>query len=124
MDLVIILFFALQVALGLIALAKAQDASEARKAKRKAEEIERHKEQVRRIRRDFDRAYAAAKAKATPPWWQSVLGVSQKPTENEIAKAYRAKALLAHPDLGGNHESMTRLNRAKDAALKTMGYSS
>jgi len=60
---------------------------------------------------------------ALPPgedeWWL-VLGVSRAATLDEIEAAYRAKAREAHPDTGGKHNDMTRLNAARDAARKAL----
>ena len=35
--------------------------------------------------------------------------------------AYRQKAQAAHPDKGGDHDAMTRLNIARAEALKSVG---
>jgi len=50
-------------------------------------------------------------------WW-NVLGVSRSATVAEIENAYRAKAKLAHPDLGGSAADMAALNQAKDSAME------
>ena len=39
---------------------------------------------------------------------------NQNPSQSEINKAYRAKALENHPDRGGNPEKMVEVNVAKD----------
>ena len=55
---------------------------------------------------------------STPPepWWQA-LGVVPTAAAAEIQAAYRAKARAAHPDTGGSHAIMSRLNAARDAGL-------
>ena len=44
--------------------------------------------------------------------YYAVLGVSPEATLAEIKAAFRRKAMEAHPDRGGSHEEMTRLNEA------------
>jgi hypothetical protein len=41
-----------------------------------------------------------------------VLGVDPAATESEIKRGYHAAAKKAHPDAGGSHEAMERVNRA------------
>jgi curved DNA-binding protein CbpA len=41
-----------------------------------------------------------------------ILGVKRDATEDQIKKAYRGKAVNAHPDKGGNEEDMAELSRA------------
>ncbi len=41
----------------------------------------------------------------------------QKLTEKEVKTAFRAKALKAHPDVGGSHEQMVKLNNAYQLVL-------
>lgn len=43
-----------------------------------------------------------------------LLGLSGYPSEDDIKKAYRAKALENHPDRGGNPDLMVKINVAKD----------
>lgn len=56
--------------------------------------------------------------------WESVLGFApgQRPTEDQIATAYREKAKSAHPDTGGSENAMSALNCARDTARKELGY--
>jgi hypothetical protein len=49
------------------------------------------------------------------PW--DVLGLKPGSNREEIEAAYRAKAKKAHPDAGGSHEQMARLNAARAELL-------
>ena len=64
------------------------------------------------------RGYAALPppAGAKPNPWE-VLGIKRGASASEIEAAYREKAKKAHPDAGGSHDAMARLNRARDEAL-------
>lgn len=53
--------------------------------------------------------------------WADVLNVSRDATVDQINAAYRAKAKSAHSDTGGDDEAMSRLNVARDQALKERG---
>jgi hypothetical protein len=55
---------------------------------------------------------------APDPWWK-VLGLAE-PVKNEVEveKAFREKARSAHPDRGGSHDAMARLNLAREQGLK------
>lgn len=53
--------------------------------------------------------------------WHLVLGVSPSASLEDIETAYRAAALKAHPDRGGSHDAMTRLNTARMAAKRARG---
>lgn len=48
----------------------------------------------------------------------SLLDIEPGATESDIARAYKAKALVAHPDRGGLHTDMVALNKAREVALK------
>lgn len=50
------------------------------------------------------------------PW--DALGLKPGATRSEIEDAYRSKAKSAHPDHGGNHDQMARLNAARDELLR------
>ena len=56
-------------------------------------------------------------AREAPPSWFDVLGVSPDAGKEEIEEAFKAKAKKAHPDVGGSHEAMTRLNQARESGL-------
>ncbi len=49
------------------------------------------------------------------PW--EVLGVKQGANAAEIESAYREKAKRWHPDAGGSHEQMAKLNAARAELL-------
>lgn len=52
--------------------------------------------------------------------WRRVLGITpemRRVTKDIIDERYRQLSLEAHPDRGGSHEAMVRLNAARDAAL-------
>lgn len=67
------------------------------------------------------RGYVAL-PQSTPTDWPSVLGLDQRRvTRDAIETAYRRLAFIAHPDQGGSHDQMTRLNTAREAALKALG---
>jgi DnaJ family protein A protein 2 len=52
-------------------------------------------------------------------WAFSVLGLEQAGcTEGEVTKAFRELALKHHPDRGGDGAMFSRLQEAKDIALK------
>lgn len=52
--------------------------------------------------------------------WAIVLGVSPSATRDQINEAYRELARKAHPDAGGSHYEMSRLNVARAAALEAV----
>jgi hypothetical protein len=50
--------------------------------------------------------------------WRSVLGLrGMAVTSSDIEERYRQLAKDAHPDAGGDHDAMVRLNKAREAAL-------
>lgn len=52
---------------------------------------------------------------AEASWWD-VLGVPPDAEHDEIRDRYRALASQHHPDVGGDHERMARINRAYEQA--------
>jgi molecular chaperone DnaJ len=44
----------------------------------------------------------------------TILGVSEKATQDEIKKAYRKKAIESHPDKGGSEEEFKKISEAYD----------
>lgn len=47
----------------------------------------------------------------------ALLGIPHTSSAEEIKKAFRAKALVTHPDHGGDQQEMIKLNKARDVAL-------
>jgi hypothetical protein len=71
----------------------------------------------------LDRAFmgfAALPAPAVQDQPHEVLGVSEHATRDEINYAYRRLAQQVHPDAGGSHEAMARVNAARDAMLSRL----
>jgi hypothetical protein len=66
---------------------------------------------------EADEAVRAAKRVAAPTVWQT-LGLTPKATTPEIKRAYRQRALAAHPDRGGSDEAFRKLQSAYEAALE------
>ena len=50
-------------------------------------------------------------------WW-ATLGVSAQATRLEIDAAYKTKLRECHPDSGGSHDAMVKLNLARDQAFR------
>lgn len=65
-----------------------------------------------------EQAFAGYQALPAPEQWWQVLGVSSNATMDEIKAAYRKRAAAAHPDSGGSHAEMARLNAARDQAIR------
>lgn len=51
-----------------------------------------------------------------------ILGVDPNATKEEVQKAYRKKAAEAHPDRGGPHEQMVKVNAAWETIKKFKGW--
>lgn len=51
-----------------------------------------------------------------------ILGVEQNATKEEINKAFKKKAWKAHPDHGGSHEEMVKVNAAYEAIWQFRGW--
>lgn len=65
----------------------------------------------------LDRAFTGFVALPSPEQWWQVLGVNSKASREEIDTAYRRLAHEHHPDRGGSHDAMARINAARDQAL-------
>jgi hypothetical protein len=63
--------------------------------------------------------YAALPANTTAQWW-TVFGVEPTASLDEVEDAYRRLARAHHPDAGGSHEGMARLNEARDRAREAL----
>jgi hypothetical protein len=55
----------------------------------------------------------------TPGYPWSVLGIDPTDDREEIAEAFKERAMVCHPDHGGSGEAMRQLLSARDAALKS-----
>lgn len=55
----------------------------------------------------------------TEPWWQ-ILGLKSNATEIDIKNAFRQKAKLCHPDLGGSSIEFSKVQNAYQQALKQL----
>lgn len=51
-----------------------------------------------------------------------ILGVNMNSTKDEVNNAYREKANEAHPDKGGTHEEMAKVNAAREAIYIFKGW--
>lgn len=63
-------------------------------------------------------------ARPLPTTWRSTLGFPEAgppPNIDQVRIAYRDRMKTAHPDQGGSHESAVALNRAWDAARRSLG---
>jgi len=82
-----------------------------------------HVEALRAIDRygvgTLDQAFAGyTQLPAAPVDWWIVLGIPATSGPEEIDRAYKALARKHHPDLGGDPNVMTRLNQARELALR------
>lgn len=85
--------------------------------------IAQHIDALRRIERygvgTMEQAFAGyAALPASPHDWWIVLEVTPDATTAQIDDAFRRLAKKAHPDAGGSHEQMARLNAARTEAQK------
>lgn len=55
------------------------------------------------------------------PWFE-ILEVDPRDSLDVIETMWRAKAKRCHPDAGGSHEQMSRLNKAMDEARQNKGH--
>lgn len=65
------------------------------------------------VRQTF-KGFAALPA---PEAWHTVLGVDPTASREAINEAHRRLAVRAHPDAGGSHDAMARLNAARERGL-------
>jgi hypothetical protein len=90
--------------------------------------IAQHIDALRRIDRygvgSLEQAFAGYTAlpqhAGVEAWWE-VLGCAPTVTVEEVEARHRALARAAHPDVGGSHAAMARLNRARDEARRALG---
>jgi hypothetical protein len=64
---------------------------------------------------------AVAVAKGSRAWAREVLGIGAEATEDDIKRAFRAKAIETHPDRGGDQAAFIDAKRALDVALAGIG---
>ena len=55
-----------------------------------------------------------------PPDWRGDLGLDADATLADAERSFRKRAKSAHPDAGGTHENMARLNGAIESARKLL----
>jgi len=78
------------------------------------------------VLRNFEREEEEARQRARAAFWSSggsstafaTLGLPLAASLDEIKNAYRRKAVVHHPDRGGDHASMVKLNAAYETALE------
>lgn len=73
----------------------------------------------------LDRAFQGFAALPAPgqshaETWYQVLGVSPDADIDQVNAAYREKAKLLHPDVGGGNDEIYRLNDARDQAVAAL----
>lgn len=66
----------------------------------------------------LERALTAFTALPAPRSCWDILGIKQGASQDEVEQAYRHKAKMAHPDVGGSTQAMAELNKAREEALK------
>jgi hypothetical protein len=67
---------------------------------------------------DGDEAQVADTDAERVDWAFSVLGLQKDSSEQDINKAFRELALKHHPDRGGDQQDFSRLQEAKEVAVK------
>jgi tetratricopeptide (TPR) repeat protein len=77
---------------------------------------EHRKERQQRKRAEQQSAHQALKKPGTLAEALQILNIKLPATSAQIKRAYRAQAQLAHPDHGGSHAAMVRLNAAYELA--------
>lgn len=80
-----------------------------------------HIEAIRTVERygvgTMEQAFAGyAQLQSSPSEWWIVLQVTPDANSEAVDAAYRRLARAAHPDAGGSHDAMARINAARDAA--------
>jgi len=69
----------------------------------------------------LNRVFTGLVALPRPPTWFEILGVSEDASVEEIDLAYRKLAKAHHPDNGGSHEEMARINVARKEGRQAAG---
>jgi hypothetical protein len=65
----------------------------------------------------LDRAFTGFTALPAPEQWFQVLGVPATCSSSDVEAAYKRLAMEHHPDRGGAHDQMARINLARDEGL-------
>ena len=63
----------------------------------------------------------STRPRRAPDHWSSVLGIADDASANDIERAFREQAKLAHPDAGGSAAAMRQLIIARDWAMRERG---
>jgi hypothetical protein len=63
-------------------------------------------------------AFTGFTALPSPEQWFQVLGVPAAASKADITAAHRRLAMEHHPDRGGDHHQMARINQARDDGLE------
>jgi hypothetical protein len=90
--------------------------------------VAKHIEAMRGMQRwgvgSIEQQFAGFKALAATSQepWTTVLECDLSADAETINARYKALARSAHPDAGGSHEMMSRLNTARDSALAAAGW--
>lgn len=66
-------------------------------------------------------AFTGFIALPSPEQWFQTLGVSATASRDEIEKAHRSLAMKHHPDRGGDTETMSKINAARDRGIEQAG---
>jgi hypothetical protein len=67
------------------------------------------------------RGFTALPAQGGAASWSEVLGVPSDASRDEVHEAYRRRSLECHPDRGGSHDAMARVNQAWAEAQADLG---
>lgn len=73
---------------------------------------------INNVREFFQHQQRTNAAGAAPPDFITTLGF----TKDDIESVYKRKAKTMHPDVGGSHEAMTQLNKAREMALEELEH--
>ena len=99
----------------------AREMAEKQARERQAREQAERERVERESRERADRDRRAGRTSRHPsgyPAWAMVLNLPPPFTEERIRAAYRAKAKLTHPDLGGTDKEFREVDSAYDAAMR------
>lgn len=69
---------------------------------------------------DPEHQYRVQSHVPTPTKAMVALNLSPPFSKQDVYRAYRRLAFTAHPDTGGSHEAFIELQRARDAALRSL----